>query len=99
MDLSILITSVLAASPPIVFAVLGETITEKAGVINLSIDGSMLLAAMIGFVIALKTNSVLAGFMAGMIVGSLIALDHCLCELDATPTPGCNGLCADVALS
>jgi simple sugar transport system permease protein len=74
MDLFILITSVLAASPPIVFAVLGETITEKAGVINLSIDGSMLLSAMIGFVIALKTNSVLAGFMAGMIVGSLIAL-------------------------
>jgi simple sugar transport system permease protein len=73
MDLSILIASILAASPPILFAVLGETITEKAGVINLSLDGSILLTAMIGFVVALRTNSVIAGFIAGMIVGALIA--------------------------
>jgi ABC-type uncharacterized transport system permease subunit len=74
MDISILIASVLAASPPILFAVLGETITEKAGVINLSLDGSILLTAMIGFVVALKTNSVVAGFVAGMMVGAFIAL-------------------------
>lgn len=74
MDLSILIASVLAASPPILFAVLGETITEKAGVINLSLDGSILLTAMIGFVVALKTNSVISGFIAGMMVGAFISL-------------------------
>jgi ABC-type uncharacterized transport system permease subunit len=73
MDLSILIASVLAASPPILFAVLGETITEKAGVINLSLDGSILLTAMIGFVVALRMNSVVAGFVAGMMVGAFIA--------------------------
>lgn len=73
MDFSILIGSILAASPPILFAVLGETITEKAGVINLSLDGSLLLTAMVGFVVALHTNSVIVGFMAGMVVGSLIA--------------------------
>lgn len=74
MDISILIGSILAASPPILFAVLGETITERAGVINLSLDGSLLLAAMVGFVVALQTNSVIAGFLAGMAAGSLIAL-------------------------
>jgi ABC-type uncharacterized transport system permease subunit len=74
MDLSILIASVLAASPPILFAVLGETITEKAGVINLSLDGSILLTAMIGFVVALKTNNIIAGFIAGMMTGAFIAL-------------------------
>jgi ABC-type uncharacterized transport system permease subunit len=73
MDLSILIASVLAASPPILFAVLGETITEKAGVINLSLDGTILLTAMIGFIVALRTHSVVAGFIAGMIVGAAIA--------------------------
>lgn len=73
MDFSILIGSVLAASPPILFAVLGETITEKAGVINLSLDGTLLLTAMIGFAVALQTDSVIAGFLAGMVVGSLIA--------------------------
>jgi len=73
MDLSMLIGSILAALPPILFAVLGETITEKAGVINLSLDGSLLLTAMVGFVVAFHTNSVIAGFLAGMFVGSLIA--------------------------
>lgn len=74
MDIVILITSVVAASPPILFAVLGETITEKAGVINLSLDGSILLTAMVGFVVALKTDSIMAGFAAAMLVGALIAL-------------------------
>jgi simple sugar transport system permease protein len=74
MDLAILLASVLAASPPIIFAVMGETINEKAGVINLSLDGSILLTAMVSFVAALKTGSVLIGFGAAMVVGSLIAL-------------------------
>lgn len=74
MDIVILLASVLAASPPIIFAVLGETITEKSGVINLSLDGSILLTAMVGFVAALKTNSIIVGFAAAMIVGALIAL-------------------------
>jgi simple sugar transport system permease protein len=73
MDLSILIASVLAASPPILFAVLGETITEKAGVINLSLDGSLLLTALVGFVIALHTGNILLGFLASMAVGALVA--------------------------
>jgi simple sugar transport system permease protein len=52
---------------------LGETITEKAGVINLSLDGSMLLTAMVGFIVALHTESVTLGFCASMGVGALIA--------------------------
>lgn len=70
----IFFSAVLAASPPILFAVLGETITEKAGVINLSLDGSILLSAMLGFVAALKTGSVVVGFGTAMLVGALVAL-------------------------
>jgi simple sugar transport system permease protein len=73
MEITILIASVLAASPPILFAVLGETITEKAGVINLSIDGSILITAMVGFIIAFKTNSLTAGFVGAMVVGAFIS--------------------------
>jgi ABC-type uncharacterized transport system permease subunit len=74
MDIPILIASILAASPPILFAVLGETITERAGVINLSLDGSMLLTAMVGFVFAFHTNSVIVGFCASILVGAFIAM-------------------------
>ncbi len=73
MDVIVLIASILAASPPILFAVLGETITEKAGVINLSLDGTILMTAMVGFIVALETNSVVTGFAAAMIAGAFIA--------------------------
>lgn len=102
MDISILIASILAASPPILFAVLGETITERAGVINLSLDGSILLTAMIGFVVALKTNSVIAGFVAGMIVGSFVALIIAFVSLTLHQPQVATGfvltlLCRDIA--
>jgi general nucleoside transport system permease protein len=69
-----LIAAVLAASPPIIFAVLGETISEKSGVINLSLDGLILLTAMVGFAGALATNNLLVGFAAAMAVGALTGL-------------------------
>lgn len=66
--------SVVAQSAPLIFAGIGETITEKAGVINLSLDGTILLAAMSGFVVAYITGSVTLGFLAAMIAGALVAL-------------------------
>ena len=68
------IATIVAASSPLVFAVLGETLTEKVGVVNLSLDGSMLLAAMVGFAIAFTTGSVELGFLAAALVSSLVAL-------------------------
>ncbi|MHB0856166.1 MAG: ABC transporter permease [Anaerolineae bacterium] len=68
------IRSVIASSTPLIFAAIGETITEKAGVVNLSLDGSILLAAMAAFAIAYISGSLLLGFLAAMIVGALIAL-------------------------
>ena len=68
------LAGVLAAAAPVLFAVLGETITERAGIINLSMNGSILLAAMGGFAVADKTGSLTLGFLAGMLIGALVAL-------------------------
>ncbi len=68
------LAGILAASAPIVFAVIGETITERAGVINLSLNGTILLTAMGGFAVAVTFNNVLLGFIAGAVIGALIAL-------------------------
>jgi simple sugar transport system permease protein len=65
---------ILAAASPIIFAVMGETITERAGIINLSVNGLILLTAMSGFVVAYETNSLLLGFLAGAGIGALVAL-------------------------
>ena len=74
LDITILLAGVVAGAAPIVFAALGETITEKAGLINLSLDGTILLSAMTAFAIAFETNSILAGFIGGALVGALMAL-------------------------
>ena len=67
------LAGVLAAAAPVLYAVIGETITERAGIINLSLNGSILLSAMGGFAIAYVTGSVMLGFLAGMLLGALVA--------------------------
>lgn len=72
--LSIELGGVLAAASPIIIAVIGETITERAGVINLSLNGTILLSALAGFAAAVTTESLVLGFLAGALVGALSAL-------------------------
>jgi len=76
-DTNILITGlagVLAAAAPVLFAVIGETITERAGIINLSMNGTILLSAVGGFAAAYESGSLLIGFLAGALIGALVAL-------------------------
>jgi len=68
------LATIVAASAPVVIAAIGETISEKGGVINLSLDGSIALSAMTGFAVALTTGSAALGILAAMAIGALIAL-------------------------
>ena len=69
-----ILSSIVLQSSPLIIAVCGETITERAGLINLSLDGTMLLSAMTGFIVGLQTGSLLLGFLAAAAVGMLFAL-------------------------
>jgi simple sugar transport system permease protein len=73
-DISILLAGVIAGAAPVLLATLGETITERVGIVNLSLDGTILLSAMTAFVVAYHTNSMLLGFSAAALVGGLVAL-------------------------
>lgn len=73
-DLIILLSMVVAGAAPVVLAAIGETITEKAGVINLSLDGGILLSAMIAFAVANTTESLFAGFVAASAAGAAVSL-------------------------
>ncbi len=73
LDTTLLIAGVVAGAAPIVLATLGETVTEKAGIINLSLDGTILLSAMTAFVVAFETNNILLGFIFASIVGAIVA--------------------------
>ncbi len=77
MDINSLLTGlagVFYGAAPIMFAVLGETITERAGVVNLSMNGTILLSAMGSFAVAVVTGNVWFGFLAGALIGALVAL-------------------------
>ena len=56
-----ILSSIVTNATPLVIAGLGETINERAGVINLSLDGSLALSAMFGFVAAQVSGSVIVG--------------------------------------
>ena len=68
------LSSIVLQATPIVIAVCGETITERAGVVNLSLDGTMLLSAMTGFVAGLVSGNVWLGFLAAAGVGALFSM-------------------------
>ena len=68
------LAGVLASAAPVVFATIGETLTERSGVINLSVNGTILLSAMGSFAVAVDTGSLLLGFLAGMVIGAAVAL-------------------------
>ncbi len=92
----------MAASTPIVLASIGETISEKSGVINLSLDGSIALSAMTGFAVAFTTGSVTLGIVAAMGVGAFVALIIAFASISLRQEQVAVGfvltmLCADLA--
>ncbi len=70
---SFLKASVVAATP-LLFAILGETITEKSGKLNLGVEGMMLMGAVVGFKVALVTNNPLFAILAAGLAGAFGAL-------------------------
>lgn len=57
----------------ILFAALGETVSEKAGVINLSTEGSMLVGALSAYAVAVETGNAWLGVLAGAAAGATLA--------------------------
>lgn len=74
---TVLVASVIAQTMPLLLASVGETIGEQAGVLNLGIEGVMLIGAYSGFVVTLTTGSFWLGMLGGAlggIVGNLAML-------------------------
>jgi len=64
----------LNASTIFTIAALGELIEQRAGILNVGIEGVMLFGATFGFIVAKTTGSYLLGFLAAIAIGGLIAL-------------------------
>ncbi|HQR11499.1 MAG TPA: ABC transporter permease [Casimicrobiaceae bacterium] len=73
-QLSQLLVLTLAAGTPLVFAALGELVTEKSGVLNLGVEGMMLVGAVTAFIVTAATKSPWLGVVAGMAAGAALSL-------------------------
>lgn len=72
------ILTIITAATPLLFAALGELVTEKSGVLNLGVEGMMIMGAIVGFVMVHYTGSsviaILASMGAGMLMATMFAI-------------------------
>ena len=69
-----LLGAMMRMATPIIFAMLGEIITERSGVLNLGIEGIMLMGAMTGFLVTLNSGSLWFGVVVAALVGMVFGL-------------------------
>ena len=72
--LEAIILAVLAASTPLLIAATGELVTERAGVLNLGVEGMMIVGAACGFGGAWLSGSIIVGAVCGIIAGTAMSL-------------------------
>jgi general nucleoside transport system permease protein len=70
----LLIASLMVASTPILLAALGEMVAEKAGVLNLGVEGMMITGAVVGFATAVNVGNPVLGFAAAALAGAGLSL-------------------------
>jgi len=69
-----LIAATLRVATPLVFGTLGELFCERAGILNLGIEGTMFLGAFVGFTVGATTGSLWLGFFTAVVCGVLAGL-------------------------
>lgn len=76
MEISVWIAALAAAivsGTPILYAALGEILAERAGVLNLGVEGMMLVGAVTGFIVTARTANPWLGFLAAMVAAGALA--------------------------
>lgn len=87
-----IILAVLAASTPLLMAATGELVTERSGVLNLGVEGMMIVGAACGFAGAWLTGSILVGALFGIVAGMLMSLVFALMTLGLAVNQVATGL-------
>ena len=69
-----LIAATLRVATPLIFGTMGELLSERSGILNLGIEGTMFLGAFVGFTVAHTTGNLWLGFLAAVVAGILAGL-------------------------
>ena len=68
------ILTIITASTPLLLAAIGELVTERAGVLNLGVEGMMIMGAVCGFIAAFLSGSAMFGVLAGLSAGVAMSM-------------------------
>src|SRR5712692_5359010 len=88
------LTGAVRSAVSVLFATLGEVICERAGIINLGVEGCILVGACGGFIVGVETDNTLLAIAVGTLLGGLVSLIHAY----LTISRGANQVASGLAL-
>ncbi len=91
-----LLSSSLRLGMPLLLAGLGETFAERSGILNIGIEGMMLMGAMVGFVGSRLTGNPWLGLLCGMLAGTLMALLHAFLSMTVVADQVVSGFSVNI---
>jgi general nucleoside transport system permease protein len=84
--------SAIRLATPYIFAALGETLGQRSGILNLGVDGIMLMGAFLGFYAVHMTGSLLLGVLAALFIGGLMGLAMAFISVTLKAEQGISGI-------
>ncbi len=84
----------IASGTSIVYPAIGEVLAERSGVLNLGVEGMMLMGALAGYIVAVDTGSLWLAFVAAMLAGMVLALIHAFLTITLRANQIVSGLAA-----
>lgn len=87
-----ILTITIRAGTSLLYATLGEIYTERSGILNLGVEGMMMMGAATAFAVAYHTGSAWTGLLAALAVGALLALIHAFLTISLRADQVVSGL-------
>jgi general nucleoside transport system permease protein len=87
-----ILTSMIRLATPFLYAAIGETFAQTSGVVNLGVDGVMLIAGFAAFYVALTTGNLWLGLLAAVLVGLLMGLLMSFVSVTLKAEQGISGI-------
>jgi len=92
MSFEVILRAGIATGTILIFASIGEILAERSGVMNLGVEGMMLIGAMAAFKVSLSTQNAWLGLIAGILAGGILSLAHGLVSIHFQADQTVSGL-------
>ena len=87
-----ILASGIRLATPYLYAAIGETLGQRSGVLNLGVEGQMLLGAFAAFYVTINTNNLWLGLLAAVIVGLIMGLAMAFVTVNLQAEQGISGI-------